>query len=609
VCRPLSGALAWVARTALLSGVSLGTALADEGQAFELQVEAPAPYRALLERHLDLLRYQQVPDLAASELERLAAQARENVRELLGTEGHFQPTVQVKIDNPTEPDQARTTRPTVHLVVDPGPVVRVGSVNLFLQGAAQQEPEAAAQRRALTEQWPLRQGETFKQAAWSSAKSQSLRLLTRQHFPKARIGTSLADIDAEQNLAHLYLELDSGPAVRLGEIRVQGAQRYDADMARRLVRLSGIHPGLAYDETLLQEAQRDLVTSGYYAAAFVSLGEFDDPNTAPLEVRVQEAPYQKITAGVGLSTDNGSRLSLEHVHHQVPIIGWRATSKLEWERDAKLLANAWRSPVDDKGWHWFGHGELAAQEDAARLTRSAQFRAGLAQERFVLDRSLYLQYDRARVSDIDAAQNGALETALSVNFGWTRRHYDDRIAPVQGHGLSAELGLGVTLAQDRRAFVRALGRWHSYLPLGPRASGLGRLSLRAQGGAVWSQESSPVPATQRFLAGGDQSVRGYGLREIGVRQADGGVEAGRLMYAASAEWQKPMTLQGRPSPLESAVFVDAGAVANQVASLKAKVGVGAGVRYRSPVGPLQADLAYGLDSRRWRLHLRVGFTF
>jgi translocation and assembly module TamA len=60
---------------------------------------------------------------------------------------------------------------------------------------------------------------------------------------------------------------------------------------------------------------------------------------------------------------------------------------------------------------------------------------------------------------------------------------------------------------------------------------------------------------------------------------------------------------------ESAVFVDAGAVADRVGDLDPRVGVGAGVRWRSPVGPLQADLAYGVQSKQLRLHLRLGFSF
>ena len=60
---------------------------------------------------------------------------------------------------------------------------------------------------------------------------------------------------------------------------------------------------------------------------------------------------------------------------------------------------------------------------------------------------------------------------------------------------------------------------------------------------------------------------------------------------------------------EGTVFVDAGAVADKPAELKAKVGIGVGARWRSPVGPLQMDLAYGVDARKFRLHLNVGFNF
>jgi translocation and assembly module TamA len=50
-------------------------------------------------------------------------------------------------------------------------------------------------------------------------------------------------------------------------------------------------------------------------------------------------------------------------------------------------------------------------------------------------------------------------------------------------------------------------------------------------------------------------------------------------------------------------------VADKPGDLQARVGVGAGLRWRSPVGPLQADVAYGLHSKQVRLHLRLGYTF
>jgi len=137
----------------------------------------------------------------------------------------------------------------------------------------------------------------------------------------------------------------------------------------------------------------------------------------------------------------------------------------------------------------------------------------------------------------------------------------------------------------------------------------GRLALRLQGGAVWAREDAPIPQTQLFLTGGDTTVRGYGLRDIGVLQTDGSVLAGRYLAVASVEWQRPIWRDGVRSPWESVVFLDGGAVADRPGDLRASWGVGAGVRYNSPVGPLQLDLAYGLEPKALRLHFNVGFTF
>lgn len=81
------------------------------------------------------------------------------------------------------------------------------------------------------------------------------------------------------------------------------------------------------------------------------------------------------------------------------------------------------------------------------------------------------------------------------------------------------------------------------------------------------------------------------------------------MAAGSLEWQRPVFSNGQPTAWETTVFVDAGAVADQVSNLKARVGVGAGMRFNSPAGPLQFDLAYGLATKKFRLHLSVGFAF
>ena len=137
----------------------------------------------------------------------------------------------------------------------------------------------------------------------------------------------------------------------------------------------------------------------------------------------------------------------------------------------------------------------------------------------------------------------------------------------------------------------------------------GRIAMRAEGGAVLAKDSASIPATQLFRTGGDSTVRGYGLRDIGIQLPNGATGPGRYLAVGSVEWQRPILRGGLPSEWEHTLFVDAGAVADKPQNLRPSVGVGTGVRWRSPIGPLQADVAYGVKVKQLRLHLSVGFVF
>ena len=149
-------------------------------------------------------------------------------------------------------------------------------------------------------------------------------------------------------------------------------------------------------------------------------------------------------------------------------------------------------------------------------------------------------------------------------------------------------------------FVRVAGKAVYYRPLGEK----GELIVRGEMGALGSKEKRGVPAVYLFRAGGDQSVRGYGYQELGVKEGDATV-GGRYMLTGSAEyqyWFKPKWA--------IAAFYDAGNSADTVkAAMTPKSGYGLGGRYKSPVGPINVDVAYGHAVHKFRLHFSLGFTF
>jgi len=564
---------------------------------FELEIQAPSAVEPLLSRHMELQRFRTLSDLAPSELERLIAAAPADARQLLATQGYFAPTVNVS--------RTDETPPRVRLTVDTGPRTAIASVALSLEG--DDSPDTTARLIALREGWTLPVGAPFTQAVWDNAKQQALRSLQSRDFPRARIADSRADIDPTASAAHLHLRLASGPAVRLGEPQVSGAERYAPEQAVRIARQAGLRPGIPYDDAVLQGAQRALVESGYYDAAFVRLADEGDADAHPVLLQVREAPRQRLAVGLGASTDEGGRLSLEHTHHRVPGLDWRAQSRLQLTRDTRTLGTDWTSPLGDDGWRHRAGLLWERVLDNATVTATQQLRLVREKPGTALDRTLFVQFDRSSEAASGATPERA--TGLSIGTGWTRRAFDDADDPTEGHGLAAELGVGWTLTPERKPYARARLRWRGLWPLPGPEGPASRLVFGVDGGVVWAAPDTPVPAGQRFLAGGDGSVRGYAPRSLGVPSADGRVDAGRLMLLASAEWQRPLVIGGTRGPWELALFADAGAVADRWRSLEPVLGVGGGVRYRSPVGPLRADLAYGVEARRWRLHVSVGFAF
>ena len=596
--------------------------------AFALQVQAEdKQVREYLERHMELQRFRHLPDLQEGELRRLLGAAEANVRELLATLGYFSPEIAIALEGGDAPppagaatEEAGPPAParSIRVAVEPGPRTHIASTRIEVLGsdATGGRPDAAellARQERLERSFGLQPRAPFTQRDWDDSKSQALRQLQTDRYALARVQRSRAEVDADRAEAALQVQYAPGPLVTFGAVQVRGSERYDPDGARRLARLP---TGAPYSEQQLLDAQQRLASSGYYDAVFLALDtegvDRDSASAAvPVVAQLREAPLQKAVFGVGFSTDAGPRASLDHTHNRLPGIGWRALSKIEYSSKRKHLSTDWTALPDDHGWRWFTGANLLRETTGSYEVNSTRLRAGRSKNADHIDRSYFLQLDAAKNQGPEAPPSSS---ALTANYGWTGRYFDDANNPTRGFGLAAELGAGYTLHPQRDPFTRVRLRWQSFIGTGRVDMGEGirrdsRVSLRAEGGAVLARDSANIPVTQLFLTGGDTTVRGYGWRKIGARTDADTVYGGRYLAVGSVEWQRPMVVRGNRTDFESALFIDAGAVADKPGEMRLRVGVGGGLRWRSPVGPLQADLAYGLKSRQVRLHLRLGYTF
>lgn len=553
-----------------------------------------------LEENLDLQRFASFPDLQESELARLLGKADENARDLLAARGYFQPELNMRADAP----QRDGTRRIV-MEVDPGERAVITSVEIEFAEPMNSDPAAAAQREAIRRDWLLAVDSKFSQADWDAAKSAGLRVLQVARYPAARIASSQATVVAATNSVDLAITYDAGQVYRFGKLELPEVKRYDAAGIRNIAR---IPTGKDYSEEALLGAQQRLSSSGYFDSAFLILDTSSEPEDATVVAQLREAKYQKLVFGPGYSTDTGPRLTVDHTHNAMWPLGWRTLNRLTLGTDAQSISTQMTAMPKDSGWAWYTGMKLERADYADFRTHTLSLTGGRLKSQDHSDHRYYVQFDGSSTNGIDGADS---TSSVLANYAWTGRHFNNRTNPTAGYGLGAEAGLGFTLTPQRDPFARVVLRALELWPFGARnAAGMqSRIALRGETGTVIARSGVDVPTTLLFLTGGDTTVRGYSYQSIGTPQDDGSVFGARYMAMASVEWQHPITLFGDAASWEHTVFVDTGTATDNVRDAELFTGVGTGIRWRSPVGPLQVDVAYGTRVQKWRLHLRMGFQF
>jgi translocation and assembly module TamA len=543
----------------------------------------------LLREHLDLARFQAQSGtlaLGGIELQRLIAATPAQVQALLETEGHFAASSRIE-----------QTGSDVRLIVTPGPVTRVTRWTLEL--APDADPTPPGLLPEIGKAWPLPEGSAFTQNPWRSGKADLLLRARAAGFPLARWAETEANIDPEAHTAQLLLRLAPGPQAHLGALKIEGLVHQSEQTVRRL---AGFEPGALYTEQRLQEFQDRLAKTQLFDAVRVQLlPEEGNAAAMPVLVSLREAPLQQATVAVGYHANTGQRLSLEHVHRHPFGLPLRSRAKLDLGRDVKGAELELSShPLQDL------QRNLAAvqfEQDRSGEQDLTNFglRLGRLRETGPDERLTYAELLHARQTQ-GAVSNGS--TAYSLNRQWTRRRLDNPLLPTDGYQGLLLVGGGWAdggASGDHGAFGRVRLKLGDYRPLGAHWYGSARLEV-AQ---VLTRASVGVPEKLLFRAGGDDSVRGYGYNTLGPVQG-GVVVGGRVLAAGSLEVARPFSL-AMPS-LWGALFVDAGQAASSWGTLRPVVGWGAGLRWRSPVGPLRVDLARAEETGKWRLHFSVGIA-
>lgn len=480
--------------------------------------------------------------------------------------------------------------PLVRVSIQVAEPVRLRTVDIRISG------EAQAMEAFQHKDERLHSGQPLSHAAYDALKSALQQQGLRYGFFAARFTRHRLVIDPAAGTADIELHYDSGPRYRLGAVEFAESGKIDSRLLDALVPFAVDEP---YDSALLARLTQNLQNTGYFAGIQVDAqGHADGPLSVPVQVQLEPVKPRTLGLGIGFSTDVGARGSFSWEKHRVNRRGHMLGFDSEVSRPRQNLS-AWyaiplSAPLTDELRFVAGnqHEELV-NLSSERLTLGTQWRKQVAHG---WQRVIGLRWEDERY-EYDRGSRSRHSQFLLPSLGFSRLKSDSPLDPSRGYRLQADVsaGSGSLLSDTDVVHVSALAK--GLITFADRHRLLARLEL----GAVATDNFAAIPPSLRFFAGGDQSVRGYDYQSLSPRDEQRNRVGARYLVAHSLEYQYQFIDRWRV-----ATFVDRGNAMDSLSGAM-KVGVGAGIRWVSPIGPLRLDFAQALhDERGWRIHFSMG---
>lgn len=546
-------------------------------------------------------------DLSEERIRRLHAGAEEEIGLALEPFGYYQPTLASTLERDGDTWVAR-------YVVDPGPALKVESRDVQVTGAGADDP--VFQR--LAREFPLERGETLYHPTYEEGKSAFDEYASRNGYLDAAFDVSEIRVDRASYTSDVVLHYDTGPRYRFGPVRFH-QDFLDPEILRGYVTFKQGEP-LDVDKVLaLQNALSD---SPYFQRVeVVPAVERAAGLEVPIDVNLTASKRQRWTTGVGYGTDTGPRGTVGLELRRINRRGHRGRSEVRVSEIEQSFQASYEIPGPYPRTDTLSYNVGYREENTNDVqSESLLVGAALSQARGRWREAYSLNLQR---EDFTVGPDAGRAELILPQTGWTLVDADDRLYTTRGHKLQVEL----------RGTDEALGSNVSFLQgevegkLIRAFAGKLRFVSRAEVGWTETGQFRSLPASYRFFAGGDQSVRGYDYQGLGPRvcpdgsSAEDGCGEGQETFNVGGEALLAASVELEYQFLEEwlylrkwgvAAFYDAGNAfeGNALDSLSGDLesGAGVGLRWLSPIGPIRADLAWALteEGTPLRFHLTVG---
>lgn len=519
-------------------------------------------------------------------LERFRQQVPEKAQQALEPYGYYNSRVTAELENPAGKGYV------LRVHVEAGPPVIVTEAEVTIRGPGEKEKQLSD----LVKSFSPKKGDVLRQDIYEKSKgalkARALELgYLDSDFPVHQILVS-----SGRSAARIELALDTGPQYFFGKVTFEGAGNYPESFLRRYM---AFKEGEVFSYAKMSKTQLNLINSERFQDVVISPEKEESKDLrVPVTVRLEPSLPKRLRIGGGYGTDTGPRITIHYRDLNVFKRGHEFNAELDVAQRLQGFVAGYSMPGKDINRSTGILFKLLREDVTTYLTKlvSIEFdkTRGFGQGKVG---TAYLRF-QMEDSTVGIAKVHARLVLPGVRF--TQQKYDNLIRPRKGFRYGVEvlgtdrfLGSNVTM-------VQAVAEGHILVPLPWRLS----LLARATGGVTFVKEDfDKMPASLRFFAGGDRSVRGYGYQTLGPKDSEGNVVGGKNLAVGSLELERAIL-----QDWGVAVFYDAGNAFNSLTDLTIFQGAGAGVRYYTKVGAIRLDLAHQINVPHpgFRVHFNFG---
>lgn len=478
------------------------------------------------------------------------------------------------------------------LTVIVGEPTLIETLDIQINGEAKTDEQFAL---AQTESG-LVKGQILQQNRYDDLRRRLQQLLIDRGYAEGDLVARRLEINREKNTARIVLIVESGPRYSFGNISFEGETQLNASLLQRFLQFQ---IGQPFSQRQLLDTQQAYLGAGYFSAVRMIRSE---PNAAERSIDItvyfSERNRWALLSGIGVSTDTGPRLRLGVENRRVNRFGHTARAETKVSGVSQGVGTGYqmplRDPVNEKlDLHTGYLNEKTDTSESESLNVGADYIVRTPKG-WVMTTSLSYLKEIYAVADQTSRAN-----LVIPGFQMVRIKANDRIYPTKGWKLGFKVRGAAEPLWSSASFAQ-YDVWGKAIVPVPLIGG--RLMMRGQVAATQVTNIRELPASLRFFAGGDSSVRGFAYQSLGPKNDDGDVIGGRDLLIGSVEYDHRLGQQWA-----LAVFSDVGNAFNNFSDYEVERSVGTGVRWISPLGPIRLDIASGLKSNQgWRLHLSMG---